>query len=830
MLKKITCVSAGLALLCLTAQITLALSVSKNELSEKDQWVGAKFKGTPAEQTRMEGLAVLANFGGPVQQNAREGQPLRIAEQTYNRGLYCHAPARILVQLPGSGKTFTAQVGIDTNGQYGGGSVIFIVEAQGKELSRSQVKHRGEPAEALQADLQGATEFIVTVHDSGDTNNSDQASWADAKVTLADGRELWLGEMDVIDAQKQPYTIEPPFSFVYNGQSSRQFLSDWKLDRTSRKVDDLRTAYTLTYTDPGTGLQVRCEAVEYQDYPTVEWTLYFKNTGTADTPIIENIQAMDSDFSRGSKSEFVLRTIKGDMCTPDSYEPLLETLAPGSARKIANTGGRPTQVSFPYYNIQFADEGLIYVLSWAGQWNTGFTRDAAFNLTLTGGQELTHFKLLPGEEVRSPLVILQFYKGDWIRGQNLWRRWMYHHSLPQPEGKLLQPQMSLCNGNYFPALMTVASQEMEFIKRHAEEKIDIDVWWQDAGWYPCDGPGWPKTGTWEPDPVRFPNGIKEVSDLARSVGMKTMVWFEPERVAGGTWITENHPEWVHGGVDGGLLKLSDPECRKWLTQHISKLLTDQGIDLYRQDFNIDPLGYWRAADSEDRQGITEIKHVEGYFAYWDGLIADHPGMLIDSCASGGRRNDLETLRRAVPMLRSDYYSTPYGQQCLTYGLSMWFPYQGTGLVYSPGTLTDYWIRSSWVTEFSFGPGGEGLDVVNFKHWKKLTDEWRTVAHYFFGDYYPLTPYSLNEDIWMAWQFNRPDLGEGVIQAFRRPNCFYESARFKLYDLEPDARYIIRQSDEKGSNRMTGWELMEKGLKIVLENNPEAITIIYKKLK
>jgi alpha-galactosidase len=623
---------------------------------------------------------------------------------------------------------------------------------------------------------------------------------------------------------------ESPFSFIYKGNSSRQFLSNWKLTSDSKKLDELRTGYTLTYTDPDTGLQVRCEAVEYQDYPTVEWTLYFKNTSDVDTPIIENIQAMDSDFSRGSQGEYILHSIKGDMCTPDSYQPLTETLAANSTKKIANTGGRPTQVSFPYYNIEFGGEGLIYVLSWAGQWNAGFARDEGLGLTITGGQELTHFKLLPGEEVRSPLVVLQFYKGDWLRGQNIWRRWMYHHSLPKPDGQLLQPQMSLCCGNYFPALMTVASKEMEFIKRHAEEKIDIDVWWQDAGWYPCDGPGWPKTGTWEPDPVRFPKGIKEVSDLARSVGMKTMVWFEPERVAGGTWITENHPEWVHGGANGGLLKLSDPECLKWLTNHINKLLTDEGIDLYRQDFNIDPLGYWRGADSEDRQGITEIKHVENYFAYWDGLIKEHPGMLIDSCASGGRRNDLETLRRAVPMLRSDYYHAPYGQQCLTYGLSYWFPYQGTGLVYIKGWMNDYWVRSSWATEFSFGPGGDGLDIVDFKHWKKLTDEWRTIAHYFFGDYYPLTPYSLERDVWMAWQFNRQDLDEGCLQVYRRPECFYESARLTLHDLEPDTRYIIRQSDEKGSLRMTGRELMEKGLKVTLENKPEAVTIIYKKLK
>ena len=59
-------------------------------------------------------------------------------------------------------------------------------------------------------------------------------------------------------------------------------------------------------------------------------------------------------------------------------------------------------------------------------------------------------------------------------------------------------------------------------------------------------------------------------------------------------------------------------------------------------------------------------------------------MLIDSLRSGGRRNDLETLRRAVPLLRSDYQSFQgdpgyaAGNQCHTYGLASWLPYFGAG--------------------------------------------------------------------------------------------------------------------------------------------------------
>ena len=65
--------------------------------------------------------------------------------------------------------------------------------------------------------------------------------------------------------------------------------------------------------------------------------------------------------------------------------------------------------------------------------------------------------------------------------------------------------------------------------------------------------------------------------------------------------------------------------------------------MYRNDFNLDPLGFWRGADAPDRQGITEIRYVEGQYAIWDELLRRGiPGCAIDNCASGGRRIDLET--------------------------------------------------------------------------------------------------------------------------------------------------------------------------------------------
>ena len=471
----------------------------------------------------------------------------------------------------------------------------------------------------------------------------------------------------------------PPFSFIYGGRPSAELLKGWKYEQTSKPLDQQRTERTLSWTDPATGLSVRCRAVEYLDFPTVEWTLYLKNTSGADTPIVEKLQALEMRLLRPDKGEFTLHHNVGSPAAPNDYQPLQTVLGPKAAKRFAGAAGKPTGSDWSYFNVEWPGQGVIVVVGWPGQWAAQFTRDAANGLDIRAGQELTHFKLLAGEEVRTPLIVLQFWKGDWIRSQNIWRRWMLAHSVPRPGGKLPEPELFGCSAHY-TAEMTQATEEnqIQWINRYVKEEIKIGHWWMDAGWYFNYGSGWPRTGTWEVDTNRFPKGLRAISDYAHSQGIKTIVWFEPERVAAGTWLTEKHPDWVLGGKNGGILNQGNPEARQWLTDHVDKLMTEQGIDLYREDFNISPLSFWRAHDTEDRQGITEIKHIEGHLAFWDELLRRHPNMFIDSCASGGQRNDLETMRRAIPLWRTDYRCEPVGTACHTYGLSLWVPFSGTG--------------------------------------------------------------------------------------------------------------------------------------------------------
>lgn len=628
-----------------------------------------------------------------------------------------------------------------------------------------------------------------------------------------------------------------PFSFVYDGKESATFLEQWKLKAMSRKLDAGRTERILIYSDPASGLELRCVAVEYEDFPTVEWTLWFKNAGAQNTPILEKIQALDVSMERGESGEFLLHHNRGSIAAKGDYEPFETVLSPSTNKRISAAGGRPTNSDLSYFNLAYGEGGMIVVVGWPGQWAADFVRDDGRGLRIRAGQELTHFTLHPGEEVRSPLIVLQFYKGDWIRAQNLWRRWMTAHNLPRPGGKLPPPQLAASSSRQYGEMIGANEDNQKmFIDRYLEEGIKLDYWWMDAGWY-VNKTGWPNTGTWEVDTKRFPRGLRAVSDYAHSKGIKIIVWFEPERVTAGSWLAENHPEWVLGGKNGGLLNLGNRDAWNWLVNHVDKLLSDQGIDLYRQDFNMDPLSFWRGNDAEDRQGITEIYHVMGYLAYWDELLRRRPNLLIDACASGGRRNDLETMRRAVPLWRTDYAFEPTGTQCQTYGISFWLPFTGAGTVASSGAPY-YGSGKSEVDAYAFRSNicpstGSGIDMrekeIDYAALRRLIEQWREhIAPNYYGDYYPLTPYSQESNAWMAWQFDRPESGSGVVQAFRRQDSPTDAVRLKLRGLEPEASYSVTDLDANKPEEIPGRNLTDEGLLVTISRKPGAAVVTYKK--
>ena len=124
--------------------------------------------------------------------------------------------------------------------------------------------------------------------------------------------------------------------------------------------------------------------------------------------------------------------------------------------------------------MDWGTAGAIVVVGWPGQWGATFARDDGRGLRIQAGQEQTRFKLLPGEEVRSPLMVLQFWQGDWIKGQNLWRRWMIAHNIPRLNGKLPPALMPGGSSNQMNEMQNANEEnQKQFIDGYLDNGVPI---------------------------------------------------------------------------------------------------------------------------------------------------------------------------------------------------------------------------------------------------------------------------------------------------------------------------------------------------------------------
>ena len=196
------------------------------------------------------------------------------------------------------------------------------------------------------------------------------------------------------------------------------------------------------------------------------------------------------------------------------------------------------------------------------------------------------------------------------------------------------------------------------------------------------------------------------------------------------------------------------------------------------------------------------------------------------------------LFRSVPLIRSDYLFEPTSQQNHHYMFTQWIPYHGAGYVVGHSAIgfkvgsdvEPYSFRANMSPSLTLCYDMRRKDL-NYELARQLFNQLREIQPYYLGDFYPLTPYSLSNDAWAAWQYDRPETHEGCVQAFRRPDSSFEAARFKLRGLDAGTSYVVTDLDRPNETvTLTGKELMEHGLLINIPARPGAAVFTYKKAK
>ena len=676
--------------------------------------------------------------------------------------------------------------------------------------------------------------------------------WAQRLDPLATGAEVSQAKTSAADA-----TV--PFSFVLDSQPSSVLWPSWTVTSGAEESSASSRRRSVSWRDPKTGLEVVVEMVRFDDFPATEWVLRFKNHGTADSPILEQVLPLDLRIPAGGPGAQtpVLHYAKGALCCLDDFSPVTTRLVPGTELHLQPSGGRSSSEVLPFFNLDRGDRGLVLGIGWTGEWAVTIRADERGELAVQAGMAHTHLKLHPGEEIRTPRILVLCWEGGRLRGNNLLRRFLLAHHRPRPNGQPLVLPVLVGSWGGSPA-----TEHLQVINRIVRRNWPIGLYWIDAEWF-GGVPWYSYPGNWQVRKDLYPQGFRPISDALHASGRKLLLWFEPQRVCHGTpwaqfrdrpgWLLElkggnpeyqqrrmnwgvphEDPRWIEREshrsqiCEGDMLwNMGQPDARQFLTNWLSARIAEFGIDWYREDFNIAPLEYWQGADPPDRQGMTEIRYVEGLYAMWDELLRRHPHLAIDNCASGGRRIDLETIGRATALWRTDWPVDAIHRQCHTFGLLQWVPlHMSDGAVLTPGN--EYEIRSAMTAGLNVKLPPQD-DEASAHQAKAMIEQYRSIQKYFYGDFYALTPYSQAAGAWLAYQLHLPDTDEGIIVALKRPASTRTNATLRLQGLDRDASYEVTDLDTGHSDRLAASRLTEAGLEIELLRQPDSAIVHYRRL-
>ncbi len=629
-----------------------------------------------------------------------------------------------------------------------------------------------------------------------------------------------------------------PIAFTFDGTSyhslhrSLTIISEETEGHTTRTVGLFADTLTVT-----------TEVTLYSDYDAVCYSVKMENRTDKTAPRLSDISSLSMGYMGRDP---VLCGIYGDGGIDErgAYAPYEFPMFGEEAKPVhmEPTTGRGTYNYFPYFHIQSRDGGLFIALGHPILWKADFVPETRPDedgtpiptVTMEMGQATLDVALEPGESVTLPSVTLLFHGAmDTDAAMNHWRHFFMDAVMRRIGGELFPPHMS-GGTSWLYAEMRDATEENQIsaMDTYLSHGIPLDYWWMDAGWYfRREGEqleSWIETGTWLPDTNRFPTSFAAISEHGKAHGVKTLLWFEPEMARlPSEDFGEHAMDPANRLLGSPLMDMGNPNFVDWCFNRFSSILDKGKISLYRQDYGVNPEAIFKHPDinPDGHAGYIENRYARGYYALWDQMIEHDPDRMIDSCAAGGGRNDIDSMRRAVPLHKTDHdYSRQDDKQSMHMSLFGWLPYFGAVLT-GPDQcdrVTPYIVQSTYCPWMAL-TANVLSDAVDWDCLKTYTDLWWELSRYYYADYYPLTPWSHGDTDWRGWEFYDPTTGGGFIQLFRPTHAPRATYTFKCKGLDPAATYELwnRENDEKAT--MDGKTLLQKGYSLTLE--PESAVVI-----
>lgn len=280
-------------------------------------------------------------------------------------------------------------------------------------------------------------------------------------------------------------------------------------------------------------------------------------------------------------------------------------------------------------------------LAWSGD-KALWTERSPIGSAVVGAGELLapgEVVLAPGESYESPWTVAVYSASglDGVSGRlHPWiRSWS---TITAPRPVVLNTWEAVYFDHDLPTLLSLVD--------HAT-RVGVERFVLDDGWFSGRTDDHRALGDWFVDSERWADGLSPLIDAVTAGGMDFGLWVEPEMVNPDSELVRAHPDWVLGHPDAPtwrfqrVLDLDHPEAFAYVLGRLDALLTEYDIAFLKWDHNRDLLG-----GSAHRQTAA-------LYRLLDALRALHPGVEIESCASGGARIDLGILERVERVWTSD---------------------------------------------------------------------------------------------------------------------------------------------------------------------------------
>lgn len=677
----------------------------------------------------------------------------------------------------------------------------------------------------LTSTLAVTAELALDLSKSSAARSHSSTSGAAAEGDTGALAELWASSPQIF---RSALSSGPGFSFSYDGRPAGAPQSVSHTDSGSS------TETTFHY---ASGIEAIRTLRKFPEFNAIEYSVRFRNTSDHRSGVITHVDALDASFDqRVLNGSYVLSSGGGvyDGTYPPAAfairEHAFSPVVPSDGSVVLTTdGGRSSNRDLPFYLVHNEDHsaGIFVGIGWTGQWSSTISSDYDTTLTpnaglhLHGGIPGIRIALEPGEEITGPSILIGSYQGPLANGSNQLRRLIQDCYTPKLDGKKFGVIAT------YDAWWDIGEKYDEALLLpvvDAAAAVGEEYFLLDAAWYiGSNGPeGFSGgVGNWDQvDAKKFPSGLAHFADYVRTRGLQFGLWFEPERVHRDSLLAKQHPDWVIWLEDDnkyGLLDYGRVEAQEWVQNMMDRYITQLQIRYIRHDFNIDPLAYWDAHDSPNRRGISQIRHIEGFYKVMDWLRERHPATVLECCASGGRRIDLETARRFHTFWISDDSVEPEIIRFHLQGINYFLPGNYSYIQYtlpSPSQThfepKDYYYLCCFAGAFGIGGRVDLWPAAQKERFTMIEKLHKRIRPYLMEDYYALLPQSLTLQGWDAWQFHNPRSNSGFVQVFRQESEV-PSLKIQLFGLQANDSYEFEDPLGGSTTQATGVAAMKDGL-------------------